>query len=158
MRIIGITDYMGEEKYLVKFKKVIKEDEFDAILFSGGITKGEAGLKEYTDAKIYDREPRRDDPSIQDEIESKKKIIKNFFNFFESVDIPFLTIPGRTDSPLSIFEKILDDVKKKNQNIHNLHFKFKTIKDIIFSGCGGLINEENESYFQNLVSFEKVKE
>ena len=158
MKIIAANDFFGEERYLGPLRNVIEEGDYDLFVYSGGLSTGNKSINEYLNSKLDGREPDKEKEDIQDEIEDKKEDMILFMDFVDDLEIPSIIVPGRTDSPLSEYEDIVRERAEKNSDIHYLHFKFVNMGGFLFSGCGGLLGQESESYFQVMVDFDKVKE
>lgn len=155
MRIIAISDYMGAKAYLEPLNKVIKEKEPEVLLFAGGITSGDEHIKEIEAARQEERKPDRTKEVLFQERKKKREDFETFFDFIAKVDTQCLIIPGRTDCPEGLYEAVLSDISNY-QNIRHLHLKFAQIEGILFSGCGGLIADDNEEFFECRIDRDSV--
>lgn len=157
MRIIGIRDYMGAEEYLDDLKVLIDQDDFDLLVFMGGISPGEEHIKEYREAKEEGREPEKSKRNIVEERKRKKKDMESFFQFLGELSTTSMIVPGRTDVPLPLLENQLEK-SEGIPDLHYIHCKFVQFKRMIFSGCGGVIGDEVEDFFEYRVDREYVFE
>ncbi len=147
MKIVAIADYLGEKANLDPFRRVVKEELPDLLLFTGGVTNGEEHIKELELSKKEARDPEKTKDELFKERIKKKEDFEVFFDFLKSLDIPCMIVPGKTDSPLGLFQTTLSD-RLEHANMHYLHLKFVQMEGVLFSGCGGLLAEDSEDFFE----------
>ncbi|MGM0509967.1 MAG: metallophosphoesterase [Thermoplasmatota archaeon] len=157
MRLIVISDYLGHEEYLEPLRDVVEEDDFDALVFTGGMAEGKESISEYTKALVEGREPGKEKDGITEEKKKKKEEIKKFLEYLTKFDLPVLFVPGHTDTPLEMYEDLVNIALDKTQNLHYVHLKFLQLDKFIFSGCGGIIGDESEEFFQYKIPVGELK-
>ncbi len=157
MRLIVISDYLGRQEYLEPLKEVIEGEDFDALVFTGGMAEGKESITEYTKALAEGREPGKEKDTLIEEKKRKEEDIKKFLEYLTKLDLPVLFVPGHTDTPLDMYEDLVNMALDKTQNLHYVHLKFLQLDNYIFSGCGGIIGDESEKYFQYKISIGELK-
>ncbi len=156
MRIITATDFLGKKRFLKPLQQVVRKTEPDVFLFTGGICRGEAHVKEIEEATESEREPKKTKDSLIEERKKKNEDIVQFIDFLKTLDIPCLIIPGRTDSPVPMYDNLLSE-HLVHPKLHFIHLKYVQIGGFLFSGCGGFIADDNESYFEYRIDKESVR-
>lgn len=156
MNILAITEYLGEEKYLEPLKNVINTENIDVLVFTGGIARGKGFLKEYMEGDEGDKDRHKTKDEFEKELENKERDMNTFMGFLESIQIPAAVIPGRTDSPVSLYEEKVEQRLINSPNLHSAHLKYAQIGGFLFSGCGGLVSDESEDYFQYKISANRL--
>lgn len=157
MRLIVISDLLGQTEYIEPLREVIDEDDFDALIFTGGMGEGEEFKKEYRRARAEGEKPDKEKESILEEKKRKEEEIKKFLGYLTKLDLPVLFIPGHTDTPLEMYEDLVNTALDKTQNLHYIHLKFLQLDKFIFSGCGGIIGDESEEFFEYRIPINELK-
>ncbi len=157
MRIIATTDFLGEKRILEPLQKTVRKKDPDVFLFMGGMCRGESHIKEIEDAMKAGREPNKTKEALIEERKKKNEDIIQFVDFLKTLNLPCLIVPGRTDSPVPMYENILSE-HISHPNLHLIHLKYVQLGGFLFSGCGGLIADDNEHYFEYRIDKDSVRD
>ena len=148
MKIFAFSDFHGAIDLLPSLKICIKELSPDVIVFAGDVVKGYARGNEWLAAEREHRDPIKEKQSIINEIPEDIEIYHTFYKTLDELNMQCCVIPGNMDAPEGrFFAGVLNFALKRNQ-IHIVQENMIKINNMVFSGFGGEITEnEKEDYF-----------
>ncbi len=155
MRIIATTDFLGKSEFLEPLRQTVGKMEPDVFLFLGGMSRGELHIKVFEESLRTGQKPSKTEDALREERKMKSEDIVLFLEFLKSLNTPCLIIPGRTDSPVPMYEKLIAD-NVGYPDLHFVHLKYLQIGRFLFSGCGGLVADESEEYFEHRINSDVV--
>ena len=147
MKALVIGDLQGNLEFLGKLTEVIPQIRPHMILFTGGITKGTARLREFEKALQEKRHPDRFRPEILEEEKEDLMLYERFFDSLGNLDLPVYTVPGRMDAPLHRYEKAARDHEITFPKIRSVHQGFAFFHEYEIVGLGGEITEHDREDF-----------
>jgi Icc-related predicted phosphoesterase len=148
MKILLFSDYHGATDLLGKIPKIVSENSPGLVVFCGDIVKGYARGNEWLASKAEFRNPDKNIQEITEETKEDKSLYEEFYSTMGALEIPVFVIPGNMDAPKSRYSTTLEDAQKKYANIRSLHQRHEKFDEIIFTGFGGEITEnQNEDFF-----------
>ncbi|MFX0113293.1 MAG: metallophosphoesterase [Candidatus Hodarchaeota archaeon] len=161
MRLLVISDYHGHSKYLNQVNHIVNKYVPDGCLFCGDIAKGFAGADEWLKANLEKRKPITT-PEIQENRRENTKLYIEFFEFFESINLPLFSIPGNLDAPYKDYNRVIRQFKGSTI-INDVHCRLIDFDELRIIGFGGelykdigTVRAENEFCLRN--SENKVKD
>lgn len=141
MKVLAIANYLGEEKVLQDLARVVKDENVDFIVFSGGIVSGQERMAEFESAEQKDQ--KADFEKIQGEEKTDLEQYRAFFKGLGELRIPVYYIPGRSDAPIARYLREAFNYEIVYPHIRNVHKSFSFYRNHYeIVGFGGEISDK----------------
>ncbi len=141
MKVLGIANYLGEQKALQDLKSVVEKEKVDFVVFTGGIVQGTERVQEFQQAEDEGRQADASKITAGEQLDLKE--YEEFFKALGDLQVPVFYIPGKYDAPIERFLREAYNSEIVFPHIRNVHKSFSFYRNHYeIVGFGGEISEK----------------